>query len=190
VPLLQQKLTKPNSRYILTPMTSTLIEYDADLLPEHLRDNEYHPAADKYMHSVREIQQALVTVSRSMKPIEVNAVKLHHQGETNTHIAEVVKRSGSWVSKAIDTVKARSLLSLLGYYREAIDGPKDAQRAAMLWRIAIDAEEANPRTAIAAVGELNKMKALGYAQQQAGNYNTPVTIIINQESMPRTALDN
>ena len=169
-------------------MTSTLIEYDASLLPDDLKGNKYHPAADKYLHTVKEIQRALVTVSRSMKPVEVNAVKLHHQGETNVAIAEVVKRSTAWVAKTINTVKARSLLSLLGYYREAIDGPKDAQRMAMLWRIAVDAEEHNPRTTIAAVAELNKMASTSYDQKHENSGNQPITIVINQQ-LGRTDLD-
>ena len=39
----------------------------------------------------------------------------------------------------------------------ALDGPQEAQRAHFLWRIALANEKEDPRVAISAVAEINRM---------------------------------
>jgi hypothetical protein len=136
------------------------------------------------MEHVREIQRAVMLASQSIKPIEVRVAKHHHSGMSKKDIAKRISKSQAWISKTLTTPGVVKLKALLCYYQESLDGPKEAQRVAMLWRIACTNEEDKPSVAIAAIAEMNRMSnLLGVGEVPA------VHITINQEVMPKGILD-
>jgi hypothetical protein len=64
-----------------------------------------------------------------------------------------------------------------------------AQRSNMLWRIAQANEHDQPKTSIAAIAELNKVDIAFREMETSANRQQAPIIIMNQESLPRTALD-
>jgi hypothetical protein len=147
----------------------------------------HHPSADKYVEGLRDIQRAIVAQSLKMKRTEVLAIKQHHRGIATSDIAEEVNHSYAWVHKRIQSEKGQKLIALLAYYHEAIDGPNEAQRRNMLWRVAADNEEMAPKVSISAVAELNKMDNIG-REAQASLTTGDINIVINQQ-LSRTTLD-
>ena len=165
-------------------MAKLLLEYDPDTLPAGVND-QYHPTSDQYLRSIHRVQKAIVQQSSKLTPTQVKIAKLHHRGEKNVAIAREIERSPVTVSKALALGAVQTLIALLQHYQIAVDGPQEAVRRAMLWRIATDNEVPAPKTAIAAVVELNRMAGVG----QANAAPAQTTIIINQDAMPRTTLD-
>ena len=167
-------------------MASTILEYNPESIPLELRANPHHPSADKYIQQLKEIQQAIVLVSSEMTPKTTQVIKRWHKCETKTQITKEMNSSQSFVSKAIASPMGKKLLALLSFYQEALDGPVEAQRRAMLWRIAHDTEERAPKTSISAIVELNRMADMGKNLNQG---NTTVNIHIDQSTLPKTTLD-
>ncbi len=166
---------------------STILTYDPETLPPNMQGNSNHPAADKYIQHLREVQKAIVAQSLSMDKKLVVATKLHHRGQSFTDMAQEVGRTAQWVAKHIKTPPAQRLTALLAYYAEALDGPVEAQRRAMLWRIAVNNEEMQPKVSISALGEFNKMDNIG--KEAAMSLTTgDIHIVINNQ-LPRTTLD-
>jgi hypothetical protein len=168
-----------------------ITKIDTSLLPPELMLDRSHPVADEYIKNAQHVQRMIVATSALLKPKQVMAVKLRHTGENFVDIAEHVKVSPPTISKWLNDPTAKKLLALLTYYQAALDGPNEAQRRNMLWRVAVDNEIEQPKVTISAVAELNKMTITDYNQKNSGSgAGQSITLIINQESMPRTALDN
>ena len=161
---------------------------DHTLLPPELVLDPKHPANDEYIRNAQNIQRAIVAVSKKLSPRAVQATKLKHKALPTREIAERLNVTPTTISKLTKSKDAKTLLTLLGYYASLVAGPHVAQRTAMLWRIATDNESKAPRTAIAALAELNKVD-LAYKEMQTGaNQKSPI-VVINQETLPRTVLD-
>ena len=167
-------------------MESHRAPYDPNSLPDTVAD-EYHPSADRYLQNIKEIQRAIVSQSRGMSPLAVQAVKGYHSGETYTLTATTIGKSLPWVSKQVNSDDGQRLLALLAYYQEAINGPNDAQRNAMLWRVAVDSEQNDPKVAISAVAELNKQANIG-KEALIGLTTGDINIVINN-SLGKGVLD-
>lgn len=167
-------------------MESHRAPYDPNTLPDAVAD-EYHPSADRYLQNIKEIQRAIVSQSRGMSPLAVQAVKGYHSGETYTLTATTIGKSLPWVSKQVNSDDGQRLLALLAYYQEAINGPNDAQRNAMLWRVAVDSEQNDPKVAISAVAELNKQANIG-KEALIGLTTGDINIVINN-SLGKGVLD-
>ena len=167
-------------------MDSHRAPYDPNSLPDAVAD-EYHPSAERYLQNIKEIQRAIVSQSRGMSPLAVQAVKGYHSGETYTLTATTIGKSLPWVSKQVNSDDGQRLLALLAYYQEAINGPNDAQRNAMLWRVAVDSEQNDPKVAISAVAELNKQANIG-KEALIGLTTGDINIVINN-SLGKGVLD-
>jgi hypothetical protein len=168
-------------------MPSTILTYDQSKLPAAMLGMPHHPSADAYMEGLRTIQRAIVAQSQKMKRNTVLAIKQHHRGVSTTEIAKELKIGYATISKVIKSESGQKLIALLAYYQEAIDGPQEAQRRHMLWRIAANNEEIAPKVTISAVAELNKMDNIG-KEAQANIQTGDINIIINNQ-LSRTALD-
>ena len=163
--------------------------YDSRRIPKELVGNDpYHPAADLYMKNLTAIQKAIVDQSLNMKKDIVMAAKLHHRGLSYAGIGAEVKRTPTWVAKYIKTDDAQRLIALLAYYQEAIDGPTESARRAGLARIWHKNEDKQPKVALSAIAELNKMDNIGKEAQIAAGIGNNVTVVINTQ-LGRTELD-
>ena len=169
-------------------MPTTILTYDTSKLPNAMDAIPHHPSADKYIEGLRDCQRAIVAQAQKMKRVNVLAIKQHHRGIATSAIALELKVSAGSINRAINTDAGQKLIALLAYYQEAIDGPNEAQRQAMLWRIASNSETVDPRTSIASIGELNKMSGIGKDAKENSEASTTVNITINQQ-LTRTALD-
>jgi len=174
---------------------------DAPALPDELclqpADylDRHHPNNDAYMQSVEHVQRQILHASYGLRQKQVNILKTVFTGKNYAETARYHHTTGQTVSKLVNSEKGQRLLRLLQYHQTLLDGPNLAQRRAMLWRIAQHNENIDPKTSIAANTELNKMTykewemknpTVANGQQQ----QTPsVTININQELLPRGALD-
>jgi len=151
-----------------------------------------HPASDRYLRDIEKLKREIIRQSDTMRPNQIRQVKLKHQGYSNSVIAEKLDKSPSSVSSTLAQPACKKLLALLRYLSMALDGPMEAQRRAMLWRIADRNEEEDPRCAISAIAELNKMdnNALQLeAMKSAGTGSGRVEIIVQSPALVRTVLD-
>lgn len=167
-----------------------LIPYDPELIdPEFLLD-DYHPANDRFLLQQELIQKKIMAQSACMSPQHVQAVKYHVTGMSNTDIAEKLNLHPSTISQAIKGEKGKRLAALLHFYQAGIEGPNKAQRKNLLWRMAVKNEDERPTVAKECVAELNKMDKLEHDIEfgKQGN-NNQVNIFINQEQLPKGALD-
>ena len=166
-----------------------LVPHTTEYLPPEMLLDEYHPSNDTYIKSVHQIQRQVVQASALLKPKHVDMVKQQFKGFPNTKIAEQLDCSQNTVSKVLNSPNAKRLLALLTHHQVAVDGPNEAQRLNMLWRIAIDNEKVAPKTSVSASAEITRMTGLAFEQKQGGRSNQPIIININQDTLPRGVLD-
>ena len=159
---------------------------DRFLPPEQLLDHE-DPTNDRYFRHLASIRIRIEAQCRKCRPRQVQAARMHHRGKTNKEIAAKLNYNQSTVSGLLKRPNVVELLGLLRRAAQFIEGPNVALRKNMLWRIAATNELQDPATAITAVKELNKLD--GAYPQASYNPNPQVTIVINQDQMPKTALD-
>jgi hypothetical protein len=169
--------------------THDLGTYDPNLLPADLVIDRYHPEGDAYMQNLRSVQQAVVAASGRLTPAQVRAAKLRHTGDDYTSIAKKIGKAPATVSKWLKHPDAVRLLTLLRHYASTLGGARVEQRKHMLWRIAVDAETDDPRTAIQALAEINRMDMNTHAIESGTAGSTTVNVVINQDQLPRTTLD-
>ena len=157
--------------------------------------DRHNPANDGYMKEVEHAQRMLMSLRSHLRPKQVNILKSVFLGRNYVQAAADNHASPSTVSKLVNSVNGSRLLQALQHHQALLDGPQEMQRRSMLWRIAVDSERVDPKTAIKAIDSLNKM-----AQQQWEKDNPDqhlpngtaaggVTIVINQELLPRGSLD-
>lgn len=160
-----------------------------DDLPERMVLAEGHPANDKYLRDITLCKQLIMDTTAKMTSKHVQICKARHLGKKAKDIAADVGVVPPTVSSVCKSVNGRRLLALLQHLALAIDGPADAQRRHVLWRIAMKNEEEDPRIAISAITEINKMthqdRLLESGQAGVGK----IEVIINSTAFPKGVLD-
>lgn len=109
-----------------------------------------------------------------------NVASLFLVGYSRQKIAEELGLAYQTVCNVLKSDRGKRMLHLIERLRYIEDGPKEAQRAAMLWRIARREEILNPRVAISAIDILNKQKG---AYVQEDQKETGLVVNINQFSV-------
>ena len=165
-----------------------LIALDHHELPPELMLDPYHPSGDQYIKNAQNVQRSIVAQSALMKPNQTLAVKMAYKGDSHVDIAEHLNVTPQTVGTWLRSDNGRKLRALLIYYQASLDGPNETLRLQMLWRISVDNEKEQPKVAVSAIGEMNKMTMSDYDRKAAGNTNAPQVIIINNQ-LTRTALD-
>lgn len=160
-----------------------LVEAQKYLPPEILLDS-YHPANQQYFQNIHNLERALVAASQDAGAKYTTIAKLHHRGMRNKDIAEEVGCHATTVSNALKSDKVKKINTLLFYLANLRDGPNLEQRKRTLWEIAVDSKELDPKTSIAAVQEMNRMDGVGKEK-----HDTKIEVTINQQLMPKGALD-
>jgi hypothetical protein len=163
---------------------------NTEYLPPDLVLAEHHPANDKFLRSLEQIERQIVALTLKMKPKHILFVKARHTGANNTDTAKKYRTSGQTVGKAVSSPNALRLLSLLSLYDMSMNGPSSAQRVNMLWEIAQENKELQPKTTINAISELNKMDLTQFEREHGPtNTNPVIQINIDQTTLPKTNLD-
>jgi hypothetical protein len=145
-----------------------------------------HPENDHYMKAVEHVQRQLMAQTQQLRPKQVNMLKTIFSGQNYAQTAKTHQAAPQTVSRLVKSPNGQKLLNLLQYHLKLIEGPNEAQRRNMLWRIAVKEENAKTTTSIKAIAELNKMH---FQVQEAQTVQVQTVIHINQELMPKTQLD-
>lgn len=153
-----------------------------------------HPANDDYMKAVEHVQRGIMHANSQLRTKQVKILKSIFAGNNYTQTAKMHQTTAVTVSRLVSSPTGQRLLNLLQYHLQLIEGPNEAQRRSMLWRIALKEEAIDPKTSIKALGELNKMhyqsKQLTAALNQDNPQQAPQVVInINQTTMPKGKLD-
>ena len=160
--------------------------------PEEFLDR-HHPENDEYMKAIEHVQGKIMFLTTMLRPKQVNILKAIFSGENYTQVGKRVGATAITASRVAHSNYGRQMLTMLQYHRQLVEGPNEALRRNMLWRIAQDAEVLDPKTTIKALAELNKMhgQALLLANPNAGGQQAPVQVAIhiNQDLMPKGVLD-
>ena len=173
------------------------VEHDIDdegyQNPEDFLDR-HHPENDQYMRAIEHVQGKIMYLTTMLRSKQVNILKSVFNGENYTQAGRRHGCVPSTVSRLVKSKYGQQLLNMLQYHRQLVDGPNEAMRRNMLWRIAQNEEKLDSKTSIKAIAEINKMhfQQIQLDNPNAGGQqtqNTQVVININQELMPRGKLD-
>ena len=156
-----------------------------DWLPPELLLDPHHPSNDEYCKGHIPLKRELMAHTVNMPPKAVSAIKSHMAGKTRKQIAEELNTTPTTVGKYIRSDAGKRLRALLHHIAHMKDGPNIEHRKHVLWRITVNNEKKNPKTAVAAIQEINKMSGTYDPKQSAG----PVNITINNQLLPRGPLD-
>ncbi len=152
---------------------------DPDLLVD-----PHHPHNQKFFNTQQRLQRLLVAIQAKMTPKHVEIVKLHHRSLSAKEIADRVGRKHLTIYSVLKRPDAQELLEYLRYYDGHMDGPSVQHRKSWINDIIVDNIEDDPRVALSAIAELNKMDGV-YQKDEAPQIN----ITINQTDLPRGVLD-
>lgn len=176
--------------------TTGVIEHEDEMSallhdPQEFLDRN-HPENDDYMKSLEHVQRQIMHASRTLRPKQVNIIKSVFAGDLFTVVAAKHSCHPATVGKLVKSPNGQRLLGLLHYHMKLLEGPNEALRRNMLWRIAVREELQDPKTSIKAIEAVNKMH---FQRHQIENPNAgdtvkpQVTININQNVMPKGKLD-
>ena len=163
--------------------------YEVACVPDEDVLDLSQPAAARYLRDVERINYVMRAHIATMKPQHVAMVKGVHAGGKYAHVAEKLGVSPATVAKATGTPKGVKLLNLLTALSSLQGGLPEAVRKHTLAAIIEENRIEDPRVAIAATAEYNKMchqRELIETGQAGGG---TIELIINSEKLPRTVLD-
>ena len=130
--------TSPRQRH---PDSREIIEHhDNDsgrIDPEAFLDRN-HPQNDEYMQAIEHVQRKIMHASQMLRTKQVNIIKSVFAGKTFTDAAKENSCHPTTVSKLVSTKNGQRLLSLLQYHLKLLDGPNEALRRNLLWRVAVE----------------------------------------------------
>tara|TARA_R110000803_G_scaffold141021_2_gene207541 strand:+ start:76 stop:582 length:507 start_codon:yes stop_codon:yes gene_type:complete len=159
---------------------------ETEYLPPELLLDRSHPSNDKYLKNLEGVQRRLVAISATMPRKHLDIVKLRHNGKPIKDIAAQLKINVQTVYNALNSEKGQQMTNLLRYHQQGMEGPSSAHRVNVLWRIAIENEHREPKTAISAISEMNKMTG---EYLPADTKNGGITVVITNNVLQPGPLD-
>lgn len=167
-------------------MSTELIitEINPELTPRDLVNDAYYIGNDHFIKQQIAVNQEIQEHIQEMEPLESKVAKLYSQGKAIGQIAKEVGKRRQAIDEIVKTMPVKHLVHLYQCLELHRDGPNEIVRKQMLWRIAVNNQEIDPKESIKALAELNKMAA-----PKGGTAGGAVQIIINNAVMPRGALD-
>jgi predicted transcriptional regulator len=146
--------------------------------------DQYHPMNSEFHKQSDAIKNSMVDLQMEMSNRDVQAVKLASKGLIQKQIADEIGVCSITVSKLMKQEKSIELLSLIRHLSALHEGPTAEHRKRVLWEITVENKLGEPKTAISAIAEMNKMDGIG--KEKA---DTNINIQINADMFPRGALD-
>ena len=142
-------------------LAQQLAFYEDDDTWEHaeLEESTYNPANDEFKRVLQSIKLQIRHLSLKMRPRHAMMVKLFMDEKNYANVAERLASTPQTISKVCNSSDGIRLRQLLTHHQQLISGVSAIEREQLLWRIALNNELRNPRTSIAAISEINKMKA-------------------------------
>jgi len=130
------------------------------------------------------VRSDVLLLSEEIPGDHLRMIRNRVDGKKNTETARELGVGAEWVSKVLARSTSIQLRKLLVKQRILVEAPAEEHRVAMLWRIAKEKEESDPRVSIQSIAEINKMD---------GTYNDgggrDITIVLNNAVMAPGALD-
>ena len=161
-----------------------VISFERVLTPSLVVDDIYYPDNEYSKKKECALKEQIASIAAEMEPWEVEVARRYAYGETVNALIKSLKKNSAKITACLNTHKTQEIIAL---WRSVIiyqQGPNEAQRKNMLWRIAIDNEKTDPKEATKAMAEMNRMEA-----EKNGKTRPNIEIIINNEMLPRTSLD-
>lgn len=161
-----------------------------EIIPSEFTDDEFEQLLltadnqatiepdDKMAVQVSQIGTELANLRVKLPQAQRRCPPYLYSGLNNVKVAELAGCSPGTVAKARKNPDVRRILALLERLNRLHTGPQEAQRMAMLWRIAKREEEKQPRVAINALDVINKQA--GIYQRDDGTSDGPVVVKINR----------
>lgn len=164
------------------------MRYDAlapnQYLPPEILLDRYHPSNERFFKDTKALERALVAASQKAGVRNTQIAKMAHRGVRTKDIAKELGFAPATVSAVKRTPAYLSIVSLMEYLSQLREGPNIDHRKRTLWEIVVDNKNVDPKTAIAAMQEMNRMDGVGKQIQ-----DTKIEVTINADLMPRGALD-
>ncbi len=153
------------------------------IAPELALD-EYNPENHDFHQKKRRFKQLMVVQQAKCRPHHVQVAKLHHLGKRNGEIANELNLHPATVTSILKRPEVKHLVDLIRLYGGHMSGPTLDHKRRILWEITIDNKETDPKTAMQAIDQMNKMDGV-YTQK----VDLDVRITIDDGKFKQTALD-
>jgi len=134
-------------------------EDDDTWVQPELEESVYNPANDEFKRTLQSLKLQIRQLSLRMRPRHAIMVKINMAEDNYTVTANRLKTTPSTVSKVCRSPDGVKLKNLLLHHNQLMSGVSAIEREQLLWRIALNNEDINPRTSVSAISEINKMKA-------------------------------
>lgn len=144
----------------MSAFSNELTLYDNEEYTEPtLDDSVFNPANNEYRKTTRSLRRMIAHLAITMRPKHAMIAKYLAIGQLNN--AQIAKKMRCDPATVAHTKKRQDAREMMGYIRELqilTAGTQAIDREMFLWSIAMREQEVDPRTAIAAVAEINKMR--------------------------------
>lgn len=154
------------------------------LITQDEADDKYLPQNASLNKRVSRVQQDILTIAEGMETWKLEFARRYASGDSQNKIAKDMKKSPKTLKNFLQTAPAQMLVQ---YYKLLLDvesGPSEAVRKNMLYEIAVDNQESDPKEATKAIAELNKMDS--DKGQGGGLGNITINIV---DSLSKGTLD-
>lgn len=159
-------------------------EFQSNNTPLAVVEDQYYPPNEFSRQKEHELKGQIVELSKELLPWEIKACKRYANGDSINAIAKDLKKSFGATKSALSAHVAQQVVELWRAVHIYQEGPNEAQRKNMLWRIAVDNEKEAPKEARGAIEAINRM-----IDSKNGRTGNRIEIVINNELLPRTKLD-
>lgn len=124
-----------------------------------LDESVYNPANDEFKRTLQVIKMQIRQLTLKMRPRHAMMVKVNMNVDNFAQTARRLKSTPQTISRVWNSPDGQKLRNLLTHHNQLMSGVSAIEREQLLWRIALNNEEINPRTSVSAIAEINKMKA-------------------------------
>lgn len=161
------------------------------LLPTEFLLDETHPNNQSFLQTLKKIDAEIRGLTYGLTGKEIQSSIMAYRGDSPAEIAAAIKITRQTVYKWRKKTVFKKLIALYAYREQFSATPTQAMKENLLWEVANKNKNMNPSVAVAAVRELNNMETVRHEREDRlkGLMGTQTSIIINPQTMPKTALD-
>lgn len=154
-------------------------------LPDPLATDDYYVLNDHFLIKEMEVRNLIADAVLELDPWESEFARRYANGETINALYKAFNKTQKTLKQVTEKPHFLQVVHLWQHLKILQDGPNELLRKQMLWRIAKDNEKTDPKEATKALVAINAME-----NEKRGIGSNKIEIIINNEMMPRGALDD
>ena len=132
-------------------------EQDQKELPPELAENVYAPNQSEYTRTLQQVRAHLRTTALQLSPRHVQYIKAFKAQGSYKEVAERYRVNPQTVSNAVNSELGQELMGLMQYLNSLQEGASAMERQQLLWSIALNNQDIDPKTSISAIAEINRM---------------------------------